>query len=122
MSGTSLDGIRVLIVEDEILVAMLLEDMLVQLGCVTVATVGRIDAAHDAIAAHPIDVAILDLNLHGHKTTPLADALADRSVPFIFATGYGARDIDPHHRHRPVLSKPFLEDDLAAALARALAG
>ena len=64
------------------------------------------------------DVAVLDLNLAGETSTPVADVLAKRGVPFVVATGYGAEGLPPSHAHVPVLAKPYDPDDLTAALGR----
>lgn len=121
MSENILQGRRVLIVEDEMLVAMMLEDMLADLGCTVVGTVGRVADALKAIEDEAPDIAILDMNLDGERTDGLADALAARGIPFAFATGYGAQQIEQPHRDRPLIAKPFQESDLEAALRQALA-
>src|SRR5215813_9745416 len=83
-------GRRVLIVEDEGMVAMLLEDMLADLGHEVVATAARLDRATQLVSEAAIDFAILDVNLNGQHTYSLADALKQRDIPFVFATGYGS--------------------------------
>lgn len=119
---TTLEGIRVLLVEDEALVAMLVEDMLSDLGCTVVATAPRLDEATsraEDVGLH-FDVAILDLNLAGQNTFPVASALAARGVPFAFATGYGAGGLPAEWRDRPTLQKPFTAGDIGRVLAQAL--
>lgn len=103
---------RVLIVEDESMVAMLLEDMLTDLGHEVVATVGQMDRAAELVAGAAIDVAILDVNLNGERTYSLATVLKSRGVPFIFATGYGAAGLNEEWRSAPILGKPFQAKDL----------
>lgn len=103
---------QVLIVEDEGMVAMLLEDMLTDLGHEVVATVGEMDRAAELVAEAAIDVAVLDVNLNGEHTYSLATVLKSRGVPFIFATGYGSAGLDEEWRSAPVLQKPFQERDL----------
>ena len=110
--------LRVLIVEDEPLIAMMLEDFLEVLGKQPAATADTVQAALDAIALGGIDAAILDVNLRGgEKSIPIADMLADRDIPFVFATGGGAEGIDERYRDRPRLQKPFTMDGVEQALA-----
>ena len=79
-----------------------------------------VEKALRLIEAQVFDAAILDLNLGGKDTHPVADALAARGVPFVFATGYSSRQMRPEDHDRPVLRKPFLDKQLAAILARLL--
>jgi PAS domain S-box-containing protein len=102
----SISGNRVMIVEDEALVAMVVTESLTTLGCTVVGPFSRCSEAIAAIEADEIDAAILDVNLDGEMVYPLADMLADRGVPFIFVTGYGAESIDRRFRHIPVIQKP----------------
>lgn len=120
MQETSLSGRRVLVVEDEMMVAMLIEDMLGDLGCETVGPVGRIEDALAIANEAAIDAAVLDVNLNGHETYPVAEVLARRGIPFIFATGYGAGGLADRFSAAPALQKPFQERDLARLLAEAL--
>ena len=117
-SALPLQGLRVLIVDDETLVAMLLEDMLGDLGCEVAASVSRVAqallAAQDE--SRPFDVAILDVNVAGESIAPVADALAVRGTPFVFATGYGASGAPEGHRGRPTLQKPFGVNDIEVRL------
>ena len=87
--NSSLYGRRVLVVEDEMIVAWLLEDMLADFGCTIVGPAARIDQALAMIKAEALDAAVLDVNLNGQQSYPLADALVTRGVPFVFSTGYG---------------------------------
>lgn len=109
-------NLRVLIVEDESLVAMLIEDVLTDLGHTIVAAVGRLDRALELAASSDIDLAVLDVNLHGQRTFPVAEVLAARGIPFVFATGYGQAGVEPAWADRPVLQKPFQPDDLERAI------
>ena len=86
-------GKRILVVEDELMIRMLLEDMLGELGYIVAAEAARIDEALDAANNADFDVAILDVNLNGEPILPVADALAARGTPFVFATGYGERGL-----------------------------
>lgn len=114
--GRSLAGTRVLLVEDETLVAMLLEEGLEELGCDIVGPVGRVDAAKQAIDGERFDCAVLDINLRGQAVYPVAEMLARRAVPFCFITGYGGREIAAGFAGRPVLHKPFSSQELAAVI------
>jgi CheY-like chemotaxis protein len=118
---TSLQGLRVLVVEDEALVSMLLEDMLADLGCEVVAVCSRVSQAAEAAAdtSRELDVAILDVNVAGEPVTPVAEALAARGVPFVFATGYGAGGQPESFRDRPTLQKPFGMSEVEARLLEA---
>ena len=111
----------VLLVEDDGLVAMLVEDMLDELGYAFAGNPGRVAEALAAVAAGGFDVAVLDVNLAGERVFPVADALMTAGCPFVFATGYGAADIPDAYRRWPVAVKPFRLDDLDAALKAALA-
>ena len=113
---TDLSGLRVLVVEDEMMVSMLIEDMLSDLGCSVVGPASRLDEAMAIARDGELDCAVLDVNLGGQPIFPLADLLRDAGRPFAFATGYGdagLRDVD---RGTPVLQKPFREGDLARVL------
>jgi CheY-like chemotaxis protein len=111
-------GLRVLIVEDEALVAMLIEEMLAELGHHVVAISGRLAHALGIAADAPIDLAILDVNLSGEPSFPVADLLGRRGIPMIFATGYGAAGIG-EYPEIPVLQKPFESADLGRAIMSA---
>ena len=110
--ATVSDGLRVLLVEDEMMVAMLLEDMLADLGHAVVGPISRVDRAVEAARREPLDAAILDVNLDGQEVYPVAEALAARGIPFAFATGYGSEGLREPWRGRPVLRKPFRRGDL----------
>lgn len=112
---------RILVVEDEAIVAMLLEDMLAELGYEVVGPVTRLDRALELARGAPIDAAVLDVNLNGRDTYAVADALSARAIPFIFATGYGAKELAERFRGTPVTQKPFHRDDLERALRVAMA-
>ena len=122
--GDALEGLRVLVVEDETLVAMLLEDMLADHGCVVAATASRIPQALEHIADEGLGLqaAILDVNLAGQPSFPLAEALAAKGVPFVFATGYGAGGLPETWRDRPTLQKPFSHDEVGRMLKVAVQG
>lgn len=112
---------RVLLVEDEAMVAMLLEDLLAEMGCTVVAVASRIDAAMQAAQTLDYDLAILDVNLDGRETYPVADAITARNLPSVFVTGYGPSGLREPYRHLPVLTKPFREAELRKIVTLALA-
>ncbi|HEY4044669.1 MAG TPA: response regulator [Rhodopila sp.] len=116
-----LTGFRVLVVEDEALVAMLIEDFLTDLGCVVVRIAGTLSQglALASDASLLIDGATLDVNLGGEPVFPIADALRERGVPFVFATGYGKGGLAPRYADYPVIAKPFGFEPLRAALLSA---
>jgi len=109
---------RVLVVEDEMLIGMLLEDMLIDLGHEVAAIVPRLKEAMAAVDRETYDLAILDVHLHGESAFPVAEALIAKGIPFVFATGYGERGLPENYRGRPVLQKPFAKDDLERVLQR----
>jgi CheY-like chemotaxis protein len=112
-------GARVLIVEDEIVVALFLEDLLAEFGYEVAGIVSHLD---DAMGRpNDYDVALLDVHLNGRNVFDFADRLAARGTPFVFATGYGARGIPDRHCARPVLQKPFRPDELKRALKEVVA-
>ena len=112
---------RVLVVEDEYLIRMLLEDMLSELGYEIAGAVGSIAEARALAEGGAFDVAILDVNLDGEEIYPVADILARRGLPFVFVTGYGERSLADPYRDRPALQKPFQTEQLKKALAALLA-
>jgi CheY-like chemotaxis protein len=115
-----LAGRRLLVVEDEMLIVLMIEDMLADMGCEAVTTAATANKALAAIAEQTFDAAMLDMNLNGKDSRDVADALAARGVPFVFCTGNTGYSKTEGHRDRPVLRKPFREEALAAALARLL--
>ena len=114
-------GRRVFVVEDEMLVAWLLEDMLAEIGCAIVGPAGSVKQGLAMIDAEAIDVAVLDVNLNGEMSYPIADALAARGVPFVFVTGYAKDRLLDGYRSIPMLQKPFHRAELTDTLARLLA-
>ena len=119
--ASSLHGRRVLVVEDEAMIAMLVEDMLDELGCAVVGPAHALDAAMAlANTETRIDAALLDVNLAGESVFPVADALWAKGVPAVFSTGYGDSSLRGRYRDAPVLQKPFRAGDLERALTAAL--
>lgn len=112
-------GKNVLVVEDEIMIRLLLEDMLADLGYTIAAAVGRIDDAVKVAKTAAFDVAILDVNLNGQTVSPVAEIIEGRGLPFIFATGYGERGLPERFNNRPTLQKPFQQENLGRMLSQA---
>jgi CheY-like chemotaxis protein len=112
---------RVLVVEDDVMIRMLIEDMLTDLGFELAAEASKVHEALAAVQSAEIDVAILDVNLSGETTGPVAEALAAQGTPFVFATGYGEHGLPEQFRDRPLLKKPFQIDSLKRVLDTALA-
>jgi DNA-binding response OmpR family regulator len=121
--ASALDGMRVLVVEDELLVAMMIEEVLCVAGCVIVGPVNDLPKALQAAREQAIDVALLDVNLAGERVFPVAAVLAERSVPYVFMTGYGRGMLPVEYANRLIIPKPFklrdLTDNLSAALRAA---
>jgi CheY-like chemotaxis protein len=113
---SNLAGLRVLVVEDEMMVSMLIEDMLDDLGCKVVGPASRLDEAMALAGEAELDCAVLDVNLGGQSIFPLADFLRAKGAPFAFATGYGDAGLREVDKGSPVLQKPFRETDLARVL------
>ena len=112
--ATAFDGLRVLLVEDEMLVCMDIEDMLAELGCTVVGPAARVDQALEFIQREPVDMAVLDVNLGKERSYPVADQLRARGVPFLLSTGYA--EVEPDYSDYPRLQKPFSQQQFAVAL------
>jgi CheY-like chemotaxis protein len=109
-----LSGRRILVVEDEMLIVMMIESMLADLGCESITAAGTVDQAVALIEGQVFDAATLDVNLHGTNSRPVADALAARGVPFFFSTGNAAHHTMDGYGDRAILRKPFIYEDLVA--------
>lgn len=118
----SLRGIKVLVVEDEYLVASLIEDMLQSAGCVVCGPMPRLAQALDAATNEACDMAVLDINLAGQWSYPVAEALSRRNVPFVFVTGYGANSMPAEFVNRPRIHKPFKMNELLTVLSSMVSG
>ena len=117
----AISGRRVLIVEDESLVAMLLETILEDMGCVPVGPAATVDEGLDMATGHaPLDAALLDVNVAGRQVFPIAEALKARGVPFVFSTGYGEGGLPDEWRGQATLQKPFTEAAVRDALMKAM--
>ena len=108
-------GLRILIVEDEPIVAMMLEDMLAELGCELVGSAANVEDGLCLAEAGGFDLALLDVNLNGRRSDPIAQLLARAGTPFVYATGYGAAAVEPGEG-RMVLQKPYTLDQLTEML------
>jgi CheY-like chemotaxis protein len=115
-----LSGKRVLIVEDELLVALMIEDFLAEFGCTPVGPCSTVAKALDVVRTETLDLAVLDINLNGEMVYPVANALVARRIPFLFVSGYGEASVLPAHSDWKVCGKPFKGDDLAVMLSDVL--
>ncbi|WP_398468585.1 response regulator [Tardiphaga sp.] len=122
MTESNQPGGTVFLVEDEVMIRMMVADMLEELGYRVAAEAGDITEATRLAGSTEFDVAILDVNVNGKVISPVAEVLASRNKPFIFATGYGAQGLPEDFRDRPTLQKPFQMETLAQVLATTLKG
>lgn len=116
-----LHGKKVLIVEDEALIAMLFEDILEDTACEIVGPAMNVRQAMELAGAAEIDVAVLDVNLNGESSFPVAALLQSRGVPLVFSSGYGSQGLPPEWQDRPTLPKPFTSEEVVDTLARLMA-
>jgi CheY-like chemotaxis protein len=119
LPGAPLEGLRIFLVEDEFAILLLIEDMLISLGCKIAAYASTLAAARQRVENCDFDAAVLDINLSGKRIYPVAELLRQRNVPIVFSTGYGVAGIDAPWAHYPVVQKPFAIEQLARALAQA---
>lgn len=118
---TGLEGRRVLVVEDESLVALLLETILEDMGCSSIGPARTIEEALQLVSTtSSLDGALLDVNVAGRVVFPVAQALAEREIPFVFSTGHGAGGLPDEWRGRPTIQKPFTEASVRDSLLGAL--
>ncbi len=116
----TLAGRRILVVEDELLVAMTLEGILGSQDCIIVGPFPRVEPGLKAAREEPLDAGVLDINLAGGRVDPIAKALAERNIPFVFTTGYDRSMLPAEHTDRPALMKPFRPAQLIDALTALL--
>jgi len=118
----SLKGLRVLVVEDQALVAMEIENLLMERGCEVVGPASTVEVALRCVKTRQIDGALLDVNLQGKDVLPVAEELQKRGTPFILVTGYPSRETDvPIIRAARRIKKPFVPSELVAAMAEVFA-
>ena len=118
--AVSLQGLRILIVEDNPYIAIALEEMLSEQGLVIVGVAGALDDALLLAASASLDIALLDVNIGDRRIDPVAEALVARGKPFVFTTGYGRAGLPEAFLDRPVVEKPFSMEEILASLRRAL--
>ena len=116
---SALTGKRILLVEDEFVVAAMAEDMLTELGATVIGPANTIAIGLRLAEAATIDAAVLDVNMDGERIDPVAQVLSARGIPIVFATGYGDGALGRTHEAL-ILDKPYTQEQLANALARAL--
>src|SRR5215210_1680167 len=122
MTNANLSNCRILIVEDEVLIGLVLEDILEMLGCVVAGNAATLDEARRLAEAGGFDLAVLDVNIGSEPVYPLADLVLSYGLPVIFATGALPETLPERFRACPVLEKPYAFPAVEAALARALPG
>lgn len=113
---------RILIVEDEAAISILMEDMLLDLGVEIVGPASRLDSALQLAREADFDAAILDINIAGVQSYPVGDVLRGRGIPVIFATGYGSSVLPERFKSCQILHKPFDSHQFSQVLQKALAG
>jgi CheY-like chemotaxis protein len=118
--NSTFSGRRVLVVEDEMIVAWLLQDLLADLGCVVIGPAANVNQALGMVEAEAVDAAVLDVNLNGQMSYPVADALAARGVPFVFTTGYAKDGVLERYRANPILQKPYHRSAFCDTVAKLL--
>lgn len=111
---------RVLVVEDEMTIVLAIEEALLDLGAQVIGPVSRLDEALRLATEAFIDAAILDVNIRGGNSYPVADILTERGIPFVFCSGYGNWALEKRHRHRPHLTKPYSMEDLESHVLQLL--
>jgi DNA-binding NtrC family response regulator len=116
----SLKSRSILIVEDEMVLAMMLEDYLIEIGARVVGPATTVKRAMELIEMEAIDVAMLDVNLRGERSEQVGQALKERGIPYVYATGYGTAD-DVKHFDAPTVRKPYRLLEIESALVNALA-
>ena len=100
-------GCRILVVEDETFIAMLIEDVLKAIGCEVIGPTGKLETALQLASDAALDAAILDVSIRGGKIYPVAERLLARDIPFVLSSGYNDRALPENLRNKPRLIKPF---------------
>ena len=113
---SAVDGYRILVVEDDAMLAMNLEELLTDAGFAVLGPCGTVACALEAASGGGVDAAILDVNLRGELVFPVADRLAEADIPFVIVSGHSRDLLPPRHRDCRHLMKPFAEDRLLATL------
>ncbi|MDK4713548.1 response regulator [Rhizobium sp. CNPSo 4039] len=109
--------LRIFVVEDEVLLATWMEDILVDLGHEIAAVASQLPEGCEIARSGEFDLAILDVNLNGQPSYPIAEILRERGIPFVFATGYGGTGLDPAFKNVPTLAKPYVINDVERVLS-----
>ncbi len=112
----SLADRRILVVEDDMLIALLIEQVLQELGCIVVGPLGKLDAALRLASSEALDAAVLDVNIRGGLVYPVAEQLRTRGIPFVLASGYGDWALPAAFRTQPRLTKPFTPNEIEAQM------
>jgi CheY-like chemotaxis protein len=120
MNAPGLIGLRVLVVEDESMILMLIEDMLAEMGCTVAGVASDVQGALRMMPSVQFDAAIVDINLNGTRSVPIAERLRNMRTPFVLSTGYGGSGASPAFSGIPIVAKPFEQKDLRTALLAAL--
>ncbi len=116
----SAEGRRVLVVEDEMTIVLMIEDALIDLGALVIGPAAHIDTALQLARDESIDAAVLDVNIQGGDSYAVADILAERGIPFVFCSGYSDWELEDRHRDRPRLTKPYSSRELDDRLLQLL--
>ena len=122
MTAARFAGRRILVVEDEMLIAACIEEILQNLGCIVVGPAGRLDTALRLAADEALDAAVLDVNIRGEQVYPVAEKLIQRRIPFVLASGYGNWALPEAFRDQPRLTKPFTHKQLVEQVTRLFSG
>lgn len=118
----AIEGLRVLLIEDEVVIAMTAEDMLEEMGCRVSGQASTLQEGMERAERNDFDLALLDINLHGVMSIPIAHKLRDAGKPFIFTTGYGSVGLDSAFSDIMVVTKPYTIRTLSNAISEAASG
>ena len=115
-----LNGWRVLVVEDEAMIATLLESILADAGCSVVGPIGTVGRALETLECDKVDVALLDVSVNGRDAYPIADKLKERNIPMVFVSGFSQQNMPSRYRRYAYLAKPFEPEAILAMLESVL--